>query len=524
MIMFLFKKIEYIIYCQVLYIKFMIPMEQFKTFFHYIISKSNKHVKLLFAEKEIYKLFKESLTNISYSPEKVNIINIDNIVDNIRLQLLKTKNYIIKVICSDGEFYVFKESLVKIKYFKNMLDGYNFGDDLIIDVKVISEIDDYDTMEIILKYNYTKLYDDEYINYETFNNYICIINFIGNIVDNHGNLMQYIVDNVCNEFHGDNITLASIENIFIILKQNKIDDICKIIKYSLKSMEVINNEDLIKTTFFNYLVDNDDFGKKFVTDNKIISQYDKIVNDWNVEHILLQLLQINTKQSWDIIIDIHKNKSKIINIKLCTHINEVSERIFDYDIKIFSLDVRLKIIKKSKRYEYVNDLCEDYFNNGSMISNTEFYKFIGDINEKSIMQLNISPINAYNPTKISDIFSQIINYYPLDYTTWKKCGYITGFYNENESIKGVKVNFWSHFDYKLNTKTKILIGYKLNEPYNIGYIEKILVAYPKNGEICYMDTDEINKLSLSICHTYYLVLIDAALFNIDKDYNIYITL
>lgn len=99
-------------------------------------------------QHEILDVYKQCMLDLIVCTTTMSIPDVNK---SIEAGFLRNKKHIINLIFSNNKnIYMFHDKIINIKYFKYMFDGYDFGDNIIVDVVVDKMFDDYNVMEIIM--------------------------------------------------------------------------------------------------------------------------------------------------------------------------------------------------------------------------------------------------------------------------------------------------------------------------------------------------------------------------------------
>lgn len=501
----------------------------YNTFTDKLINKFKNNITLDYGEKYIIQKYISYLnTNIFDLP------NSTTIFENIKLELLTNKNYIIKLIFSNTSSCIHTpiNILYNIEYFKNMFDGHNFGDDIIVEIIMNESVDDYNIMNNIISF-LSGVNINNPLNCVTMFKTIIMLDYVGPIVFNNINMMQMVIVNgimkcddikdfedyenyIENNVDKTIINITNIEKIYNILDQNKI------IKYKDVLMIMIinaNDNNIESSMLFDKIIINTNYGKRYICNNNLIKYYPKIFNDFNYKHIMESLLKENTIECWNIIMEIIKIKPIQVNKWLFKKFDMITELVFDYDITQFDTIIQLKLMIKFNRIEYIDNIGDNIIklSKGSHHNLKElFTNYLDTLNkgdgDKFKNTNKLSPKNYYCGYRY---FAQVISYTPFICKEWTQIGTIKNKFTNNNLVTLI-IEIRLPITHKINNQTKLLINFKDNMPYNIINIDHLLLPYYDNNNIKYVPIDNIFS-NIDNQYTSYCIVYDL---NINKNIDI----
>lgn len=469
-------------------------MTTFTSFVNTITNKKTNNIPLDEGETIITNIYKDYILDFILSKQSEETIIIKDIMEMVRINLIKNKKYIIKLNFSNGTYlYVSLDTLNNIEYFRGMFENYNFGDNCIVDVNVSKEIDNYDYMNIILKFVNTKKYDNGNMTYEEYHKMLIMVDYIGPII-NKKNLIKYISKNTITKY--ENVYVNDIEQIYTILNNNKIKTKNLIFELWNNVLDSDNNN-IYKTTFFCDIMIKQPYYRQLVIDNKQIHIYPKVINDVNCVDIMRYLLECNNDISWKAIMDIMNNKSnkKYVDKYFTNNKDEITEKIFEYDILKFSVEIQVYMMVKYNKIEYINDIGDNVVIGSSKSTKPykDFCEYLNTVAPNSGNEFkklsNVSPIKHYIST--SKCFPKMTSYYPLEYRMWDNICDVDKLYMEDGIIKGIITKIKSGKNQIIKHQTQLLINNNDGEAYNIAIVEKILHPYYDGNNIKHIEIMEI---------------------------------
>jgi predicted house-cleaning noncanonical NTP pyrophosphatase (MazG superfamily) len=151
-------------------------MDQFDLFMNDILSrKSNINPIEMYCYQKFRRLLSKKITNVNVN------INIHDVCIDTYWELIKEGTQITCLKFSDGKkMYVDRKILIKIEFFNNYLADTNF-DGFLIDLPLIGIIDDYETMDYIIKF----IYNEECVyGYEIVNKLCKVNDYLIEVVSN----------------------------------------------------------------------------------------------------------------------------------------------------------------------------------------------------------------------------------------------------------------------------------------------------------------------------------------------------
>lgn len=490
-------------------------MSLFTELINIIGQKLDNNIKLNNTELSIKNKFSEYITSKIFTTTQIKTLDIGDLNNEIELLLLSEKKYIIKLLFSNNKhIFVNKNILSKIKYFDDMMDDYDFGNNCIVEIKVIQNIDYYDHMNEIINFMHDGVIYNDPIDFSILYEKLIMIDFIGQISYKDKHIMKYFLDYIITTYCDLNI--KKIEHIYTILTHNDIHNIDKFITnlwITSVNLNIIDN-DLFNMKFFNDIIIKSINGMQFILENKHIQYYSKIVSGNNYRIIIKDLLIIDTILSWGYIIDIITGSYNFVN-----SINDLLEHefydlitnvVFNINITKLTLDLQLKLLIKFKNMSFIDLVGTQIIDNTRQDLWTKLVKFVCgmDPNEGYKLSLldfkSISPITCYKITYNNKI--QMINIYPLKYKSWKKVGNVSAKFDDCNIVVDILLDDDKYID---NT-TPIMINKKSNEPYNIGNITKIM--HSSYNTTTYNEIPKITNNMLST-HCNYVFVLDKDMFN-----------
>lgn len=513
-----------------------------------ITKKLNKDEQLLFGENIIYNMYMSHFKKIVFYDKSNENINVDGIHNVIQQILLRDKNYIFKLIFSDGNLlYIPINLLIKIDYFKNMIEYYNFNNNCIIEILLCKEIDNYGCMLDIITFVDIGKFKKPNYNFKDFYDICVIVDYLGTVYNNNINILDKLVKCYSSEiitfknthnYNGN--TFEAFVNIYNILKNNKIDFNISIITYIWGHMTDLdeNKDCILKSQIFKNIIMYTGIGmqyllkyKKYEYFNEIldVNNYDKI-NVYNKNYgkyanlcdVVDILLKDNTLESYTIVYDNSKiNYDEKVN-KILQYLNWypnlLSDIIFNFDISIFKIGTKLKLMIKHDKVEYLEEIAEHIFGNTLRGHYNDLVTYINKHNENHLpieikyypSLINFSPKNNY---KIHELlndevnyngrdFYQIINYIPLKYKLWSQIGIVEDFHVVNDKNIGFifKPNksriYFDTIGTNLENDDIIMINKTNNEQYNIMNVDKI--SNIKNTHLFIVKINEEALLKIKI--------------------------
>lgn len=499
-------------------------MSLFKELVDNISHKVDNNIELNYTEKSIKNKFSEYITSRIFTTNKITEINIDELNSTIETIIINNQQHIIKLLFSNNKYiFVNKSILTKIQYFKNMLEGYEFNNNSIVEIKVITNIDSYKYMNEVINFVYDGVIYDDPIKFKTLYKKLIMIDFIGPIKHNNKHIISYFLDYHITSY--DNLTILTIEYIYTLLIQNSITNIDKfIINLWIASIKLnITDTTIVNYDFFNNIIIKNIGGIQFILDNKYIQYYPKIISINNYRIVIKNLLENNNIYSWEIIIDIIKspiNFTQSIHDYLNENFDVIKNTVFNVNITKLQLDLQVKLLIKFKNYNFIDIIGTQIIEQQNVTLWDKLVTFITNNNHvegnklKQFKLGELSPPTHYKTTYGKKI--QLLTIYPLKYKSWKKVGNVCGLYGDN----GIIVNILLVDNQCIDNNTELMINNNTNEPYNICHVEKIL--YCNYDEIVYK---EINNITNNVIHkhcTYAFILNKDTLSKINIKDNIYL--
>lgn len=372
-----------------------------------IIASKSKTTKLCGLEKSI---FDEYVNNITLALTNNNPVLLDTICENIKTKLLNDNTTIIKLLFKNDQYiFVDKSLLMTIEYFKIMLEDCNTNNDVIVDIVVNNNIDNYFLMNDIMIFLTTQHYAI-YDNLKYTFDMLILLDYI-----DYNEMLQNIGKNITAPICV--IPLDKIEKVYTILTKNKIDTKFNIEDVWLAHIE--NNvitDDVFEMAFFKDVILKTDIGKQLVLDHKYIKHYMTILDHNNYKIIIEELLKIDTIESYGILLSI---KNDYVWKYLKDDIDKFDEKIFNFDISVLDNSIIADLCIK---YDKI-DLINKYFKNIMANFSTKLYLAkilryaIKYNNNKNDVDLFIYNMDEYYRC---DVFASI---YPAIRHNYKSLGY-----------------------------------------------------------------------------------------------------
>lgn len=435
----------------------------------------------------------KQLNNIQLNDVELFIIKICNnhtdiniVMNEIKTQLTNTNKYIIRLTFTDGNcIHVFSDLLVKIDYFKNMMECCDDCDKYYIDIIMHKCIDDYEFIKNIITYI---THGVVVVSKNSHNIYkiLTMLDFLGPIVYLGKNLIRYVIGNIKNYEH-KGMTHNELNEMYIILQNNKIGNIdCKIfINKILDHIGYIDDVDkLFDSIVFKEIICKQHYGQELIIKHKKVIYYKELNNNNIFKIILEQFINDSNIDTWQIIQTILENKHFLeFTNYLHININIIPESIFNFNFKVFHEEIQLKLIIKHNKFEHI-----DYIGNLIVKSNNVClqdllfgYLLIGK--DKNVKINNFYDAISLPNTYISPLtsFTQILSYKPIKIKNWSRIGYVNDIcYDNQNNIKyiGVNINFWNN--YVVDENTTLLINKVVNKPYNIIDMKHVNIYQDKN--------------------------------------------
>lgn len=438
-----------------------------------IVEKNDNHILLNNLEKSILDMYINDLTNLVKNNNLMVDLNV--FFENIKNNLINKKISIIKFTFSNKEcIYVNKNTLINIEYFKIMFDSCDYSDEFVCEVYINEHYDNFTILQSIILFVETGTYNNITELHDIIN-MMKIVNYFGCVSHGNNNLMGNIANNIIFCYFDVVIDVYVVENVYTILKNYNVKNIVDIINKLWKLCDTSTKLPIL--TFFDDVVINTYVGIEYIANNNYYNYYNKIYNNGVISiqnKIINDLLNMNTKESYNIIINIKKNNENIDNI-LVDNIDKITEIIFDCDISIFNTTLQLLLMLQFSKMDMLNKRFE----------NMNLY----NLNKKVFNKL-LSFIKMHNPDNenVNKIFSSCGNWYtkyilksliPFEYYEVTKIGNIVNI--TDNSIK-VEVSLSSGNIIDANTKIiyfdsdnkaitltlkQIKIPYTINDEYNL---------------------------------------------------------
>lgn len=482
-------------------------MSLYEELVEFIASKLDSKLPLNHVEKMVYDMYYTNMMKCVF--DKTRIINMDIIHYSIQTSLVKDKNYIIKLLFSDTtRIYINYTLLNEIELFKDMLDMYEFNNECVVEIVVGKEIDSYNIMNEIYNFTVNGVYKNISMEYRDFYDLVCVIDYMGPIKYKENNILVHIVKNKLFR-QNEHITLDMVDKLHTIFKQNNIDN-GGILSLFMEQVSVIDSLDDLK----NRNVFRDEMSgcsyADVVINHKIFSEFPCIMNNNNAEKIFTCLLDENTVECWDMLMNINLTKGTLVSDFLIRNFKKIPDIVLNYNIELFSLQLKLMLYEKYGKNE---KMCT-IFNNAIMKNDINYmvkeipyvlntYKCGDGDNFRKLTNISCTDLFTNN----RDTITQIIKFMPLMYKKWCLVGKVL---EVKDGVVKIKLNI-KHYQ-SIHIGDSLLINYKLNVPYNICKIKEIFTYNAQKNFI------ECIKYILNDTSEYYLT-IDAI---VEVNDNIYI--
>lgn len=439
------------------------------------------------------------------------------IANKIKTFLTNENKYIAKLIFSCGNcIYVFSNELLKIDYFKNMLECCEKNNDHFIDIIIHDCIDDYKFMFDVFMY----LSTGKQIMKPSTNIYrlLKMLDMLGPIIHNKINMIQYILHPIINYNYVDHIygyknnTIDMINKIYVILCNNNLKPyLCKtLINILFKYITNITNDinKIFDSKVFKDIVSRNVVGQRLIVEHKKEAYYYVICNEEIFNMIIYNFQKCSDIHTWKVI-EVVANINYKNNFEDYMNNNKykLPETVFDYNFKVLDIKTQLYLIIKFNKLEYTSYIADLIFETKS----TNLYnKLFDDLLFKTTkfknydeLHTNISPISKYIHT--SQHFTQIISYIPFKTKNWSKIGYVCDVVYDDENIKYIDVSINFTGNYVIDNNVSLLINKNIGDPYNIIDMKNVNI---------YSDNVIISNINnRTIGNHYYRFIVDGSINN-----------
>lgn len=322
-----------------------------------VLSKHHNDENFVMEEKIIYELYMKNIAKIIFESNNT-IIDISKVNSNLQMQLLKNNNYIVKLIFSNNKnLYTSLSNITRIEYFKNMLCDYAYDENVIIPIVLGKELDNYDVMLEIIYYVNIGICRNIIYTFDHYYNNMVIVDYMGLVTYREINIIKKIADNY-NVMEYDNITYEKYKRLHTIIYQNEITNNSKIILLQSWThiMDLDDNiNDFCNLTFFKDIIETN-LGRRFILKYKLMQFYSQIVSMDTYEEIMDHIIKNQSVYTWNIISDYFANPT------ICTfiekNIDHIEEVIFDVDITLLPVKIKLALVIKFNKVEYLNNVCK----------------------------------------------------------------------------------------------------------------------------------------------------------------------
>lgn len=446
------------------------------------IANNNSNKKLCGLERLIFDTYVNDFTHSLINDKQ---IKLDDICENIKNKLLNSNITIIKLLFSNDQYiYVDKQLLLKIEYFKNMIDDCDSSDDIIINIVVNNNIDNYELMNDIITYLTINTYTT-YDNLEKSFDMILLLDFIG-YMDMLKCFSKNIMNNTCI------ISLTKIEKIYDILTKNNIEtnfDIENVWLHYLENNGITN--EIFELSFFKEKIIHTTVGKQCILDHKYIKHYGKIICYNNYKIIIDELLEMDTLESYEVLVSLPNDYLEIFE-------DTINDKIFNFDISNLKYTIISSLCIKYDRVDLLNKYFKDECIHNINKTATKILLYSAKYNNNSNEIKNIINKITYSNNAIT-----LSSVYPLVIHTWKKIG-VTQEIIKHNNCNVIVVKLFLCNGLIINKQTEICYVNGNNKMTKIP-ITQIILPYKKDNIDCYYNCDEVFGGTLNYEQIYYFV-------------------
>lgn len=459
-------------------------MAEFNKFVKTAITNTNNGITVSQAEYETLNTYLWHVKQFALKGDTINTINIDDVIEHFRLDLLKDKNYIINLIFSNGNnLYVYSKKIKCIEYFKIMIEEYNF-DNIITNIDIHPSIDYYDFIKTIIDFVENIPYENAPISFNDFYTKLQILDIIGEIKHNDKNFMHLFIKTPLHTYEG--VTAQVVDNIFTILQNNNIQD-SKVIIELWKHINIEDPEKVCKLSVFDKIISHNDIGKEIIIKYDIKEYHHRLNEKEYYGKLLDQFFETNSKNIWNIIesIILSKDGDKIKNYISGHYYHKIKESIFDFNFKILYIPLQLLLIIKFKKDEYVNYIGNEII---AIDKDNTLYDMLVNYLVKTRYcgtgHIFSSKSHSNKYMFSTDNFTQVISYIPFEHKNWSNIGRVTKvFYNGNNQIISFNISVSLTKNNVINNFTKIMVNKKIGELYNIIDMNNVIIINNNDNSV-----------------------------------------
>lgn len=453
-----------------------------------IINKIHNKITLNYTENYIFKEFNTYVICDIYM-NNLKIVDMDNYINTIQHTFIQKEYYIIKLMFSNDRYiYTSLDILTKINYFKIMFEGNTFGDNCVIDIVMVKEMDNYDTMEKII---YHTIYNSYIKVNRTFKNLYDTIIFLDFI--NCKELFLKVINDPIIDYDGVNV--KAVEHIYNVFDQNAFYDRSFLINL-LKHCDDIDSS-IFDTDVFKKNIIKSQYSYDLILKYKKTELYNYLYRfKQHHKEMILDLLDVGDNHAWTIIekiIGCYDNDDNSDNsddsddsfdygIKLSDiydlllfKIDQITEIAWGYR-KVLNITLWLELAVKLNKIEEITDIADIIIRDKIVNLYDKLFDFLKYHNKDNdqLANVNMDEINPIKKlTKRTKNIQQITSYYPFNYKTWHAYGNVVDF-KTDQNKKHIIIESFQDDDIKVGMN--IMIGETVNSKYGIYPILQTMIC------------------------------------------------
>lgn len=456
-------------------------MSLFDTLINDITNDITNGTPLMFAAKNIHKMYTKYLSQLFFSHDRKDTVSLNELNNILKPKVMHEYGNIVKLIFDDNNKYLYVsiKLLLEIDYFKNMIDGYDFGDEYIIEIKLCKEMDNYDVICDILTFaNNCNDYEYSNVKFQYLYDVVMILDYMGPVYSGNRSMIESITQNNICEY--TNATLQNCDHLYNILKQNNVYDTIGSMRDIWNNIIDLDNnvEKILTMPLFNNVILFTEFGMSFVIKHKAYAYYPKICGNDNYKIIVDHLLDEDSVEAWEIIIKCFEYWRTYCTTMpyLMENINKITDTVFNIDVKELGVDLLMELVIKFKKNEYINYIGQKlstYYNN---TTRNKLCTYIDEItNSDGTILRDLYTHYFKYPSGYKDKIANVITFHPLVYTSYICVGMLNNYNNPQQKI--FKKTYIMDHDVTLFYKD----GY--DKLYDFGCLKNIIVDYENNKNV-----------------------------------------